>query len=476
MQISGAIGLGLCLAATQLGNPHFAAQADPAAPTILSGVVLDEDGQPAQGVTVTVSATKQVVSDAQSKRMRKNGQTGRASAARVAENVVSDSVTDDDGQFEVAGDLDVPATRNPDGSVQLEIMTSTPDMVRFYWVNATPPATDDSDWTWSRTSADPTIVDDGTADGPTTAEIAGGPVEDLSLPMGDTESDTTAGSKSSQRPAARTSVTADDWTAPNSEADVDEPASQGETSDVNADQAAEANGTMDDVEAGVADKVRQCATGNGELDWLDGNAALLRWVPIHSDYLRSKFKHSFEWETTHTTTMDIAVDGAGENYSGGLAYSRKNSDGTGFDATKGASQTNVNHLWRMKWVYIQQEQWCYNAGYPYQTGRTRWIADHWHQDVDTPEGKVQRWTCNSNYRSKMAANYWVSRSTSRTWSGWYAISGVKLDAKATFTATDDSEKMIRAKYLLKNENGSGYLCGKGAELNQAPFVEEVDAP
>lgn len=209
--------------------------------------------------------------------------------------------------------------------------------------------------------------------------------------------------------------------------------------------------------------------------WEDAGPTRERWVPLHADYIRSKFKHSFEWQTTRTTMMSIAVTGSGSNYSGGLSYSRRNENGVGWYGTKGASQTNVNHQWKTRWVYDKQAQWCFNAGYMYKTGRTRWIADHWKGGVDTWTGQVERWTCDrDDYRARVGVNFWVSRATSRTWVGWFGIAGVKLDSKATFTVEDSGEKRVRATYILKNPNGHGFLCGLSADIVRSPFVEETD--
>ena len=126
------------------------------------------------------------------------------------------------------------------------------------------------------------------------------------------------------------------------------------------------------IEAQVADSVRACATGAGEVYWEDGGGSRNRWIPVHSSYILNRFLARFEWQQTQSMAMSIAVTGAGSNYSGGLTGHRENTKGTGIYRTTRADETYKNHLWKARRSYARHSQWCFNSGYMYKTGRTRW--------------------------------------------------------------------------------------------------------
>ena len=248
-----------------------------------------------------------------------------------------------------------------------------------------------------------------------------------------------------------------------------------EAADVEADNQAVAEGRMHEVEAQVAEETSKCATSS-ELYWQETDKETTKWVPIHSDYLLDRFMHDFQYERSNTTKFGIAVAGEGPNYSGGLSYSRSNGSGFGYGGTKGGANGNVNHMWKARWFYAKQIQKCFNGGYPFKTGRTRWIADRRQGGFDAfqPDG-LSRFVCETGTgnKARVGVNYWVSRETSRTWNGWFSIANVKLPASARFDLSNTDTTKIRATYVLRNSESHGYLCGKGTDITRASFVEEV---
>lgn len=428
----------------------------------LSGLVLDASGEPLSGAMVTVSAVETVKASTLAAASARRGVSG--GTANLS-HPLDDATTDNEGRFELEGALEAPATEYRDGSVQLELMISTESMVRFYWVNLVPPSRHEE---WREPDGSQPNLFEGphTGAAPRAARVAG-PSFTFTLGSALREPNVLRRSSTSQ-----SQYTSDDVNEAPAGSDTDNVPTDDEVQDVTADNQAIANGTMDDVEADVAERVRSCPGGAGDLYWTDVNKTTTKWVPIHSHYVLDKFKHQFEWQRTHTTKFGIAVTGDGPNYAGGIVGSRKQTYSTGYKGTKSVS--NENFMWKARWIYQKQKQICYNHGYSYDTGRTRWLADEKQGgfDVFTPSN-LTRFSCESQFRARLGTDHWASRSTTRRWNGWFEIASVRLPLVAQFETSSAEREVTRATYILKKQNGHGFLCGQGASIDNAAFVEEV---
>jgi hypothetical protein len=439
----------------------------------MSGDMLGLDGGPLAGATV-IARVPDVVTGAEARSRRAQGVSGVAArAGAIEQHQLAETTTDADGAFTLTGPLDVPVSKNPDGSVQLEILVLTDELARFYYVNATPPESSSDPWTWSDVAPDSTVVEDGNSE---SEDLAGEPVEDVVISF-EPEAD------ESGQPGIAAKSASDPW-ATGSADTVDAPAglsqppmSQDEADDVAEDQAAIDNGTMDAVEADFASRMTRCSQGPGGTYWEDTGTTVNRRVPIHFSAIRTKYKHQFEWEQTSRTSMSIAVTGTGRNYKGGLSFSQENVKKAGASNTKTAE--GQTHQWYAGWKYKKQALWCFNAGYPYKVGRTRWLPTEWTNSFTQAENVATRFVCDADYRGRVEGNLWVQRDNSSTWAGWFEIAGVKLDAKQTRSDADEIEDdnlRIKATYLKRDSVDHGFLCGRGAKPTDAPFTEEVAAP
>ena len=287
----------------------------------------------------------------------------------------------------------------------------------------------------------------------------------------------------SGRTAARSA--SDPW-ASGSNDSVDAPAglqqppmSADEAADVAEDEEAIRNGTMARIEEEVAAEAARCPQGPDSTYWEDVNpqTTVDRRVPVHFDALRTKFTHRFEWEQTKRTSMSIAVTGKGNNYAGGMAFSIQQEESAGAANTK--SNAGETHQWFVEWRYKKQARWCYNMGYPYKLGRTRWVPRKWTNGFTQAENLATTFTCKSANQARVEGDLWVMRANSSTWNGWFQIAGVKLDASQTRSDANEIKKdnlRIKATYLRRGSVDHGFLCGRGDRPTSAPFAEEVLAP
>ena len=387
--------LGVSMAATLATAGVEAAEAAAADPLIAQGSVRSAAGRPLEGVLVVARAEHD---------------QGR----RTVQIELARTTTDTAGEFELEGELRGPADRNADGSVRIEIMALATDVVRYYVVNAHPPAGSGDDWTWSQTHADPSMVTAGRT--LRTSDLAGERLTDLSLSLG-------------ADPSGR--VTAKQARADAREAELARPCS--ETAYVYYKE--------------TDDKVR-------------------RGVPVHFAYVANKTKHRFEYETTTDTSLSVAYTGVGKNYSGGLTGSTHNDTSAGLVGTKGGGSKYTPFLWKLEWEYRREEKWCFNAGYPYPMGRSRWLPTRW-TGGNWVGHDATPFACNVDFRVPSSHDFWVQRVTSSTWRGWFAIGGVEL------SSSQQRGSRIKGTYVLRNGKGRMLLCGNDDVPVDASFVEEV---
>lgn len=133
--------------------------AEPAAPALISGRVVDGDGNPLAQVSVRVGV-EQPVDDG------------------IAVIDLTSAVTDANGTFSTFAELpDTVTSRNPDGSVNLALMVAGDEIDRYYILGMMPPS-DGAAWLW------PTGPDRGVVEPAAQATVeAGDPANQLLLTL-----------------------------------------------------------------------------------------------------------------------------------------------------------------------------------------------------------------------------------------------------------------------------------------------------
>jgi hypothetical protein len=424
--LSALLGIGLvaALAVTSVGETAMAsADTDP---TIAEGTVLSAAGEPVADALI-VARTEQ----------RQGDRTMQTELARTS--------TDADGSFELAGSLRGPADRNADGSVRIEIMALAPDVVRYYLVNAHPPSNDEDDWSWSKRLSDPTIVKGGHS-GLRASDIDDEALTGLTFTLeGGTSPGIDAASKGPSAAASEYSVLGDQMTKLDS-------------------TGAEQGLASAEADAREAELARACPTP-GDIYWQSTSDTRERGVPVHFAYVANKTKNRFEYETTGSTSLSIAYTGAGKNYKGGLTGSSQNNTSAGVIGTKGGGSKHTVFLWKLKWQYRKEDKRCFNMGYPYKMGRSRWLPTRWTGGNWTSQDATT-FPC-TRYRVGSTADFWVQRNTSSTWNGWFGIGGVELSSR------QQRGTRIKGTYVLRKGRGRMVLCGNDNFPVEASFAEEI---
>jgi hypothetical protein len=214
-----------------------------------------------------------------------------------------------------------------------------------------------------------------------------------------------------------------------------------------------------------AQLVRACPTF-GDIYWKETSTTVKRGVPVHFAYVANKTTHRFEYETTTSTSFSIAYTGVGKDYEGGLTGSEQNDTSAGLVGTKGGGSPYTPFVWKLQWQFRKEDKWCFNMGYPYPMGRSRWLPVRWTGGNWTSHDATT-FPCNPDHRAGSSHDFWVQRSTSSTWTGWFAIAGVKL------SSSQERGSRIKATYVLRRGMGRMVLCGRDDAPPYASFVVEV---
>lgn len=226
-----------------------------------------------------------------------------------------------------------------------------------------------------------------------------------------------------------------------------------------------ASAAMIRADAREASLARACPTF-GDIYYKETSATVKRGVPVHFAYVANKTKHKFEYETTTGTDLSVAYTGVGKNYAGGLTGSEHNDTSAGLVGTKGSGSPHTPFLWKLQWQYRKEDKWCFNMGYPYPMGRSRWLPVKW-TGGNYVGHDATTFPCDPDHRAGSSHDFWVQRRTSSTWTGWFAIAGVKL------SSSQERGSRIKGTYVLRRGMGRMVLCGNDDVPPDASFVEEL---
>lgn len=409
-----AIVAGLIASLSISSSPSVGAEPKP---TIVAGVISDDAGTPLAGVKVVAKAEHDV---------RVNGKV------RSVGRVLATAVTDHQGRYALRGRLPGgPVTRNPDGSVRVEVTATSAQVMRSCMLNLHPPAPSSSAW-----AATPATRSDLRSH----AAARG-----LATPSSTTLSLTLA---------PGSPVVTEPVTGP----------------DVMVNPEATGRLSRSAPSAAVIAAERRIAGGEvcPGIDipfWEDTPRFTRRWVPVHQTALKNRTKHEFDWSTTKNTSLSVAYEGPGGNYGGGLTKSRRN--GSGVSDVRGG--TNKTFQWNMLWKYRYQLEYCASGDHnPKRTGRQRWIPERWEGDNKVKVNYVSRFKCRVSFdrMTTTARQYWVEREQSAQWEGWFQIEGVKMNTHQEQTTS------LRSVYEIKEGRNRAHLCGRREKPAYASFTQE----
>lgn len=267
---------------------------------------------------------------------------GDATVEPVATTVVTGSTG---GAFTLAGPLTVPATRNPDGSVLLDVTVTGGGTSKVFNLSAFPPDAGDPGWRWSST---PDTDLTGGAAVPARSHLT-----NLTLDM--------AGATTTPAIASTTaaSPTGGPVLATPAQLAQSQTRQHGRT---RAEAAASGmNCNVHSWQSGVPAKYAK------------------RWVPVQRITMRTRATQSFSWHTSRDTQMQVAYRGPdGKSWAGGFSYSSSRDTVTGFNA--GFTTSDWRGFARTRWRLVRQQEWCASTTWPYgavASGIYRWYPRNW---------------------------------------------------------------------------------------------------
>jgi hypothetical protein len=334
-----------------------------------------------------------------------------------------------DGTFRLHGPLTVPATRNPDGSVLLDVQVTGGGRTKIFNVNALPPDATHRTWRW--TSAPDLDLTGGTA------AVAGRPIEALSLDLRDA---TPAPALSTTTSTARPPVVT---------------------------RAIAARAGTDAGRRRVATATDASMNCNSST-WTNRlpPTTAKRWVPTQRFWLRKHATQAFEWRTSRGTQMQVAYQGPeGGTWAGGFSYSRQRGDETGFRAP--VRTAGWRGYVKTRWRFILQDQYCPSTTWPYgavPSGVHRWYPLNW-DGSSLPVENNAVWHCKPGTDAVTRYTSWVAKSSTSRMNGQFSLFGVGLDAMQTNSTESKHVFYPRAGHTF-------HMCGNTADPPRSKLVKE----
>lgn len=427
---SGLMVAGLLNAPAALVNVH---QATTAGPQLVSGVVVDENGEPVQAADIEVYIEDR-----------------RAEGDWMTK--IADGHTNPHGKFLIHGNLarKVARTVHHDDTVTLQVNVNDGIDTKHFDLDVLPPAPSKGrpDWSWGP------VVDSGLL--PETAAPAAqehaGDALDLKLRMG------------TENAPAPDGISPEDVGAAGPE--TDQPAAEdGEG------LALMSHGSCDGYY--LWKWIKDTATNNTKEK---------RYVPAMQIGQFNRSEQNFGWRTTNNTSLMIAYTGAGTvsgaPYQGGFSKVTEESASKEADLNFPVPKDGE---WlgfaKQRWIYQKQKQVCVE-GYTsakdgvfiesgrYDTKHRRYKPRSWELGSQKAEnGKT--WGCTDDWhKTVIAGKTSITNGKTARYNGWFSIANVKLDV----TQVENDQTWFNIKPVGFEEAA---ICGKGNAPHKANLIREI---
>lgn len=226
------------------------------------------------------------------------------------------------------------------------------------------------------------------------------------------------------------------------------------------------SGTASDAADGVDGT--DCASGYSKM-WIDQDK-FTGLGPQQVDADSVKGPPSLGVERTNETTMQVAYTTPSSGWVGGFTGSSTQSSSISW---KPSVANDAWKVFKIHWEYQRQRAEC--VYFEPETGYTSicWL-NHWRWSPTRVTGNKlldtqSAVTCGSGarYRDTFGAETSIAPGGVVTFSGWFTVAGVKLDARS---ADGDYEKFS----IWPNANTNVTACGNNDEPLYADLVQEVN--
>lgn len=340
----------------------------------------------------------------------------------------------DGTSFTLTEPLTAPATRNPDGSVPLDVQVTGGGRTKVFNLNALPPDAAHKDWRWSRTPDTDLVAGHSDA-------VAGTALIGITLDM----------THAAAAPAVR-ATTALPTVSPT----------------VTAERRRDGTRTTPTREWGQL----RAATGETGVNcnsstWVARYPAEYekRWVPVQRIKMNRNATQSYGWSTSQGTQMQVAYVGPNDAWKGGFRYSTSRGSVTGFTAP--VTTAYWSGYLKTRWRFVLQDQYCASTTWPYgavRSGVSRWYPKNWDGSA-LPVSNTAIWHCKAGTGAVTKYTSWVARSTTSRLVGQFSIAGVTLDAMQTNSSN--------AKHTFRPRAGRTYrMCGNTDDPPYSKLVKE----
>lgn len=379
------------------------------APRVVRGALLELDGSPAAGASITVYALPQ----------------GVPADGLVVPTEIASGTTDETGRYSLSGKLrNAEAFRDAAGDVTLELHAEIDGEMVYASVMSTPGTGSDRAWT-----PDSVTRSAAAADGASRARVATTAMEPVVLKLGKGIVSLSKVPKATQRmlgldPDTGTRGTAS--VAPAVESSDDGPVGAA-TSQRDVFGTAEAVGDPSARTTTAGDKP------NCDIDehpaWSITDRRELRKVGIGKLKTRKNSKQSFTLKHTENTRLEVAYFGA-RDYAGGRVGSTQDRE----VKWKWPVRSQRSKLLRLEWQYAQYRGVCVNK----RTGVVRRTGAYKGAPFKQTGGSFYKssqpsWTCNRSNSTMFAARTWLARSSNVFYAATFGLGGVSLGASQQTT-------------------------------------------
>lgn len=212
---------------------------------------------------------------------------------------------------------------------------------------------------------------------------------------------------------------------------------------------------------------QQACLQNGSVTWKSTGATRYAMVPTKLFQNTSRARTEWDLNDTKETTLGVAINNAGQLYSGGLSASYVNETGLGFTSTVGV---NKRRMFNVKWQYIQERLWCSDDSAPPGNVMTyniyRWIPyrETGGNTTTTTKMTTKCGGTGPRYNDPFSQPTRIERSTTATYGGFFSVAGVGLSVQQKTVASE----VFR---VLPLKGKTAHMCGNNAAPAFATLCE-----
>jgi hypothetical protein len=156
-----------------------------------------------------------------------------------------------------------------------------------------------------------------------------------------------------------------------------------------------------------------------------------RYVPVQRVTTGAHSHQTYDWESTSDTQLEAAFTGDGGNYSGGLTYSRTNSNGLGITLAQPNTSSN---LLKVQWQFVRYQLDCVGIYQEYSLDDYQWRPDKVTAGNSRPIN-APTWSC-GGYTTTIASGTYIAKNSQVRWQGAFTFASVGLDVQQTNTSSE----------------------------------------